>query len=576
MEEIRIKGIAGSPGITIGQAYLIDNGSVDVIEKYNITKEKIIEETNKFRLAIKKANSEIQHMAESMPQNLPENIRIIETYTAITKDKAFYDQTIKTIEEEKINVAWALRKTVLKLKNIYNKIKDKDLKSKFSDIMHVSSLVLASIKGTNNVDIARIDKRVILVAKDISPTEIVKIQLEKIKGFITDFGNKTSHTTIVAKNLQIPCVIGLKNATKNIKNEDIIIVDALKGLVIIEPNDETIIKYEELLLDYQEKQAMIARKSTLPAKTKDGKTINVYGNIELSEEVVSVLDNGGEGIGLYRTEFSYLQKNSFPNEEELFNEYVETLDIVGNRPVTFRTLDINGDKALKSAEPSYKENNPALGFRGIRFCLNHSDVFKTQLRAIIRASHFGNIKLLIPFVSSVEEVEETLKIVTDIKKEFNKKKIPYDKNIEIGIMIEVPSAVMMAEELSELVDFFSIGTNDLVQYTLAADRSNQEVAYLYDSLHPAILKMINTLAGICEKKKIELQICGEMASEPLSLPILIGLGIKEISVNTSFIPAVKDKIRNLNFKECQNALKKILKKRTTEDIYNFLNEKNFG
>lgn len=568
-EEIEIKGIAGAPGITIGQAYLIDNGSVDVIEKYYIKEEEIIEETNKFRKAVKKAVEKFETIASNIPEELKDNIRIIETYTAITKDKVFYNRTIKIIEEEKINVAWALRKTVLKLKSIFEGIKDDDLKSRFSDIMHISSLIINNLKDEKYIDIGKIDKRVILVAKDISPAEATQIQLERIRGFITDLGNKTSHTAIVAKNLQIPCVIGLKHATQIIKNEDILIVDALNELVIVEPSDKTIIKYEELALDYQKNQAKIARKSKLPAKTKDGKIINIYGNIELPEEVVSVLDNGGEGIGLYRTEFLYLQKNRYPDEEELFNQYKETVDIIGDKPVVLRTLDINGDKTINNLKKN-NEKNPALGCRAIRFCLNNVEIFKTQLRAIIRASAFGDVKILLPFISSIEEVEDSLKIIAKIKKELSKKKIPFDENLEIGVMIELPAAIMIAEDLADLVDFFSIGTNDLVQYTLGADRSNQDVAYLYNNSHPAILKMIKKLSDVSKAKKIKLQICGEMAAETISIPLLLGFGITEMSVNAPFIPAVKETIRKLSFKNAKKIVKEVLTKKTSKEIYDFL------
>ena len=302
----------------------------------------------------------------------------------------------------------------------------------------------------------------------------------------------------------------------------------------------------------------------MPAKTKDGEILKVVGNIELMEEVSSVLDNGGEGIGLFRTEFLYLRKNKYPKEEELFEQFKEVISILNGKPVVFRTLDINGDKSIEASKNN--EKNPALGFRSIRFCLQNIEIFKTQIKAILRASAYGPAKVLFPFISSIEEVISSIKILSDVKEELREKKIDFDENIKIGVMIEIPSAAIMAEELAELVDFFSIGTNDLTQYLLAADRDNQELAYLYNSLHPAVLRTIKSVMDVGKKRNIEVNICGEIAD----LSLLLGFGIKEISTNSPSIPIIKEEIRNLSIKESKKKLEAALKKKTTQEVYELL------
>ena len=407
------------------------------------------------------------------------------------------------------------------------------------------------------------------MAVDLSPAETSQIQLEKIKGLITDLGGKTSHTGIIARSLEIPAVLGLEKATHLIKTDDIIIVDGTAGIVIVHPTDKTLIQFGERQSNYERHKAVITRNSHLPAKTTDGIKLEVMGNIELPEEVVSVINYGGDGIGLYRTEFQYLSKRDFPNEHDLFDNYKDVVEVMAPSPVTIRTLDISGDKAVSYASNS-DEKNPVLGLRGIRYCLKNPDVFKTQLRAVLRASAFGPVRILLPMISCHDEVLEAKKILNNAADSLDKEGILFNENIEVGIMIEVPSAAIMADVMAKDVDFFSIGTNDLIQYSLAVDRVNRQVAHLYQPLNPAIIRMIKYVADIGKNSDVEVCMCGEMASDPMNIPILLGLGISKLSMNPQSIPVIKKIIRSLDAKDAALFVKDVLKETSVTGIMELL------
>ncbi|MBU1168433.1 MAG: phosphoenolpyruvate--protein phosphotransferase [Proteobacteria bacterium] len=568
-EEIILQGIKGSPGICIGQAYLVDKEGVDVVHKYPIEAAHVRKEVLRFKTAVKKAKEELSTIISELPEDFSEHISILESHMILSGDKMLYGKTIETIEEEKINAEWALKVVVARIMAMFQDIPDPYLRSRAADISQVSDRIMRNLMGAEKINISNINKRVILVAKDLSPADTSQIQLEKIMGFVTDKGGQASHTSIIARTLEIPSIQGLGNATKIIKNEDIIIVDGSEGIVIVHPNDATLIRYRAKRRDYEIRKANVTRECKNPAVTTDGFSMKLMGNIELVEELVSVIDNGGEGIGLYRTEFQYLSRTSYPSEDELFERYKEVAELLAPDPVTIRTLDINGDKAL-SYDASNEESNPALGLRAIRFCLMRPDVFITQLKAILRASAYGNIRVMFPMISSLEEVLAARKHLQDAAMALKKANIPHRSDIEMGIMIEIPSAAFMAETLADEVDFFSIGTNDLTQYMLAIDRSNRKVAHLYQPLHPAVLKIIKYVVDIGKKKGIKVFMCGEMASDPSVLPILIGMGLDEISMAPQSIPAVKDRIRKLSRKKSVAFAEKILKQTNITDINRLL------
>ncbi len=559
--EIILRGISGAPGICIGKAYLVDKEGVDVIEKYSITETQVKLEINRFKSAVTKAKNELSDIIAGVPEELRQHAAILETHLVLHKDKMLYGRAIEIIKSELINAEWALKEATSQAKSMFANIEDPYLKSRTADIEHVSERIMRNLVGCKDVNIATIDKRVILVAHSLSPAETSQIQLEKIMGFITDRGGKASHTSIIARTLEIPAVLGLDNATQIIKNDSIIIVDGSEGIVIVDPEEETLIRYDELSKRYEERKADILRTSDQPAKSADGQRFSIMGNIELPEEIVAVKDHGGEGIGLFRTEFLYLGRMNFPDEQELFSQYREVAELMAPDPVIIRTLDINGDKAI-TAVPTPEEANPALGLRAIRFCLKNPGIFKTQLRSIMRAAAYGNVQLLLPMISGVEEIHQTYELINEAAVSLEKDGLAFNRDIPVGIMIEIPAAALMAEEMADLVDFFSIGTNDLVQYTLAIDRVNRHVAYLYNTLHPAVLRLIKHVVDTGKKKKVKTFMCGEMASEIINLPILLGLGIDAFSMAPQSIPAVKNMIRNISVKDAKAFLKEALKQTT--------------
>lgn len=565
LREIILAGIGVSPGICIGKAYLVDVEGVDIVEKYHIAQPHVPSEVNRFKLAVKKAKNELRTIIDNTPDAFKEHVDILETHAILLKDKLLYGKTIETIEIDFVNAEWALKKVVSSLKAMFLNMSDPYLKERAMDIGHVSDRILNNLVGSEQINIASIDKRVVLVATDLSPAQTSQIQLERVKGFITDQGGGTSHTSIIARTLGIPAVSGLDHATKTICNDDLIIVDGISGKVIIHPSEQSLVAYEERRILYENRMAALDRQSHLDAVTLDGHRFMVMGNIELPEEIVSVLDHGGDGIGLYRTEFQYLGRPDFPGETELFDKYKDVVEVMAPRPVTIRSLDINGDKAL-DRHADNAEDNPALGLRAIRYCLKHPDIFKTQLRAILRAAAYGNVRILFPMISGYEEIQEARAMLDTVSDELKKEGIVHNRDIEIGIMIEVPSAVILSDILADTADFFSIGTNDLIQFSLAIDRGNRQVAHLFNPLHPAILRLLRQTVDAARAKGKKVFMCGEMAGDPLHIPILIGLGIQEFSMNPNAIPLAKQTIRSLDVAETQNFLCEVMKEKTAQAV----------
>jgi phosphotransferase system enzyme I (PtsI) len=568
--ELILKGINASPGICIGKAYLVDKEGVDIVARYYIEKEKRQGEIKRFKAAVKRARDEIRSVIDNSPEEL-QRAHILETHLALLKDKMLYGKTIESIESDGFNAEWALKQVVSNLKAVFLGMADAYLKERASDIVHVSDSIMRNLVGAKAEKIADIDKRVILVARDLSPADTSQINLEKIMGFIMDRGGKASHTGIVAQALEIPAVVGLKFATSRIKSDNLIIVDGNAGKVIVNPGEKSLVEYEERKIEYEQYRAVMTSESHLRAETTDGIQIEVMANIELPEEVVSVKNYGGDGIGLYRTEFQYMNRTIFPNEEELFAKYKDVVEVMAPKPVTIRTLDINGDKAVAN-QNGQDEANPALGLRSIRYCLRKPDVFLTQLRAILRAASFGNVRILFPMISAYFEICEAKKLLDQAAESLEKEGLPYNREIEIGIMIEVPSAVVLADFLADKADFFSIGTNDLIQYALAIDRQNPNVAHLYQPLDPAVIRLVKRVADVAKDKGIKVFMCGEMAAAAHHIPLLLGLGLDELSMNPQSIPHIKGVIRSLSLSDAQAFMQEVLNMKTARGVFGVLKE----
>ncbi len=569
-QEIIIRGINASPGICIGKAYLVDSEGVEVVPKYRIQDKELSNEVKRFKAAVKNAKDELRKIVEKSPEEL-QHAHILETHMALLKDKMLYGRTIETVKQESVNAEWALKKVVSNLIEVFQTMTDPYLKERSADVVQVADSIMHNLVGTKKVNIAAIDKRVILVAQDLTPAETSQINLERVMGFITDRGGKTSHTGIIARSLEIPAVVGLKTATTSIRSDDIIIVDGNSGKVIIRPAEDTLVRYEERKIDYEEYKAVITSESNAPAESTDGVRLAVMGNIELPEEVSALLNYGGDGIGLYRTEFQYFNRPDFPDEDELFDKYKDVVEAMHPKPVTIRTLDINGDKALNN-QFSAEEANPALGLRAIRYCLIKPRVFKDQLRAILRAAAFGNTRILFPMISTYFEIREANRILNEAAESLEKDGLPYNRDIEIGAMIEVPSAVIMADVIAESVDFFSIGTNDLIQYALAIDRGNEQVAHLFQPLDPAIIRMLKHTADVAREKDIKIFMCGEMAGTPHHIPLLLGIGMDELSMNPQAIPDIKRVIRSLNVADTRTFMKEVLKQTTAKSTFELIKD----
>ncbi|MBL7213716.1 MAG: phosphoenolpyruvate--protein phosphotransferase [Desulfobacteraceae bacterium] len=568
----RLEGIPASPGIIIGKAHLVDKSRVKILYQYLVDEKQLSREVEKFKGALHTEEEKLLKLRDQMPKQVKENAFILDSHLMILKDSMLVGSTIKRILNEKINAEWALKESLEEIRDVFEQINDEYLRSRITDVENVTERILRNLSGGTEHGLNEIRERMIIVAHDLSPVDTTELNISKVMGFITDIGGRTSHTAIMAQALEIPAVVGLESATGSVQEGDLLIVDGNTGEVVINPDDRAIIFYQEKQLQREKYKSAIARISHLPAETLDGHKVAVMANIEFLEEVAAAKDYGGEGIGLYRTEFLYLRSKGFPNEEELFEDYREVAEIIGPAPVIIRTLDLGGDNFVSDLEIP-KEINPALGLRAIRLCLKEPEIFRSQLRAILRASAYGKAKLMFPMISGLQEVIDAKEILGQVKAELDSQGVKYDPDIETGIMIEVPSAVVVADILAKHVDFFSIGTNDLIQYALAIDRSNEHVANMYQPFHPAILKMIKQVVDAGKNAGIPVSLCGEMAGDPLCVPILLGLGIGEFSMNARVIPLIKKLVRSISLKEAQEDFETVTGLSTAREVRAYILER---
>ncbi|MCF8129654.1 MAG: phosphoenolpyruvate--protein phosphotransferase [Deltaproteobacteria bacterium] len=573
--ETSLKGIAVYPGIVIGKAHLVDRSKVKILYQYLVNPEHLNGEVERFEEALRVVEKEMQSLKNGMAEKVNDLSFILDSHLMILKDSMLRDATIHAIQDEKINAEWALKKSLEKIRKVFDQIDDEYISNRISDVENVTERILRTLSGKAQQSLSEIDRRVIIVAHDLSPADTTELNIGKVMGFITDVGGRTSHTAIVAQALEIPAIVGLENATAVVSDGDLLIVDGSTGVVVVNPDDRAIIYYQEKKLQLEDYRSSIARESHLPALTPDGHRVTVTANIEFLEEVSAVRNYGGEGIGLYRTEFLYLRSKGFPKEEDLFEDYRDVAELMAPEPVNIRTLDIGGDKFVSALEMS-KEMNPALGLRAIRFCLKQPEIFKTQLRAILRASVHGHIRLIFPMISGLQELLDAKDILEQVKTDLDRDQISYDENMEVGIMVEIPSAVVMAEVLAKHVDFFSIGTNDLIQYSLAIDRVNEHVAHMYQPFDPALIRMIETVVEAARKEGISVTLCGEMAGDPLCVPILLGLGLDALSMNARSIPLIKKIVRAMPMSQARDDLKAIKGLHTAEAVQHYLLERTGG
>ncbi|MFH0731538.1 MAG: phosphoenolpyruvate--protein phosphotransferase [Candidatus Omnitrophota bacterium] len=568
---ITLKGIPASQQICVGKAFLFDSQDVSVIKK-KISKESIPKEILRFEEALIKTRSEIIKIQENISKEMGvEHAEIFNAHLLVLEDRMIIDEVINTLKRECYNVEFIFTKLLKKYIGVFQKMDDEYLRERISDIEDVGKRMLKNLMGIKRQTLADIKEKVIVVAYDLSPSDTATMHKKNVIGFITDIGGKTSHTAIMAKSLEIAAVVGLETATKAVKNDDILIVDGLSGVVWVNPDKKTLQKYQKEKIRYKKINKDLEDLKDLPSQTKDGRRIEVSANIEFPEEVPSVISHGAEGIGLYRTEYFYMSRHDLPSEDEQYRAYKDVAVRMKPNSVIIRTLDLGGDKFLSQLELA-KEMNPFLGWRAIRLSLAKPDLFKMQLRAILRASAFGKVKVMYPMISGVEEVDAANKLLNDAKNELINQNIDFDKTIQVGAMIEVPSAALIADIIAKRVSFFSIGTNDLIQYSLAVDRVNEKIAYLYEPVHPAVLRLIRNVVDAAHKNNIWAGMCGEMAGEPAFVPLLVGLGLDEFSVPAVSVPQIKNVIRLINYEDSKKLAAKALQLSTGKEVEALLAE----
>jgi len=570
MSEIVLKGIPAAPGIAYGPTFILDKGEF-IVPKRSISLSEVDSEIARFEEAMSNARHEIQVLKAKITQDMGEGqAQIFDAHLLVLQDTTLINAVIAGIRDTKSSAEYVFFTVIKKFVDVFAKMPDEYLRERASDVSDISKRVFKHLMDESKLhDLDNLQDDLIIVAHDLSPSDAVSMYNKKIKGFLTDIGGRTSHTAIIAKSLGVPAVVGLKDATLKISNQDTVIVDGQKGLVIINPSVGT----KELYIKEQNKITASLEKlddlKNLPAQTLDGKNISIVANLELASEIPAVLKYGVEGIGLYRTEFLYMNRLDLPSEEEQFQAYSHVARSVKPFPVTIRTLDIGGDKFISSVQIP-KDMSPFLGCRAIRFCLERPDIFKTQLRAILRASVHGRIQMMYPMISGLGELREANLILDQVKGSLRDEKIPFDEQLKVGIMIEVPAAVITAEALARETDFFSIGTNDLIQYTLAVDRVNEKTAHLYEPLHPAILKMIQKTIDAGHNEGIHVALCGEMASDPLLAFLLLGMGIDELSMSAASMLTVKRMIRSVKLQDAQRTAYEALQLDTGQEVQEFV------
>ncbi len=568
LENNRLQGIAVSPGIIIGKARLVDRSKAKISYQYLVNKKQVNREVERFKEALAVTKEQLMALKNRMPDQIKEHSFILDAHLMILDDRMLTESTINTILEEKINAEWALKKSVHKIRQLFEQIDYEYIRDRINDVENVAERILRNLVGKEQESLSEIEERVIIVAHDLSPADTTELNTSKVLGFITDVGGRTSHTAIMAQALKIPAVVGLESASNQVQDGTLLIIDGYRGEVIVGPDDDTIIEFQEKQLKHEKYRATILQIGHLPAETVDGHKISIKANIELLEEVDTAKEYGAEGIGLYRTEFLYLMSKDIPSEDELFRDYKEVVEKVFPASVNIRTLDLGGDK-FPTGHESIKEANPALGLRAIRYCLREPGIFRSQLRAILRASAYGEIKLMFPMISGLPELLESKKILKEVMVELDSEDIKYDRDIRVGVMIEVPSAVTTADILAKHVDFFSIGTNDLIQYALAIDRINEHVAFMYEPYHPAVIRMIRQVVTAAKQAGIPVAICGEMAGDPFCASLLLAIGIDELSMNAWAIPLLKKVIRSISKKDAEADLEVINGLKTAKEIQYF-------
>ena len=563
--EIVLKGIPASPGIVTGKAFLFGREQY-TITKRNIKDDQIQDEIKRFKDALVQTKNEIVEIKKRISDEMGvEHGQIFSAHLLVIDDSMLIEEVVLKLKKDKLSIEYTFQDVLRKYIKIFSEMDDEYLKERISDINDVGRRILKNIIGVKEDILSNLKEKVIVVAYDLSPSDTATMHKKNVKGFATDIGGRTSHTAIMAKSLEIPAVVGLETLTRKVESGDVVIIDGTHGIVIINPSQKTLKRYEMDREKFAEIGKQLLELKDMPCVTLDGRKIELAANIEVPEDVPSVIAHGANGIGLYRTEYFYMNKKDLPSEEEQYKAYASVAKMVKPYYVVIRTLDLGGDKFLSQFEVP-QQMNPFMGWRAIRFCLARPDIFKAQLRAILRASAYGNIKVMYPMISGLEELRQANAILEEVERSLKKEGVPFDENIEVGAMIEVPSAALTSDILAKEVDFFSLGTNDLIQYSLAVDRVNEKIAYLYEPAHPAVLRLIKTVIENGHKAGLWVGMCGEMAGDIVLSLILLGLGLDEFSTSPIAIPEIKRIIRSVTMEQAKKIADEALSLATGKDV----------
>ena len=565
----KIKGISASPGIYMGKVFLYHEENLN-IPKYGIERHEVSEEFTRFLEAIEKARTELENLKDIARHSLGEKeILMLDSHILMLSDPEFIDQISGALDRQLVNVEWVLFEAIEELIEKLKSSPNDYMKERASDLKDVSKRVLNNLMFRERITLSDLETELVIASHDLLPSDAITMDKKMVRGIILDAGGKTSHTAIIARSFEIPAVVGLSNITRKVKTGDFVVVDGNSGMVVINPDEETREFYREKIKAKEETSRQLRPYVKKEAVTDDGKKIGVKANIEVPEELESVLSHGADGIGLFRSEYLLLQSELHSSEERQYEVYKMILEGLNGKPVTIRTLDIGGDKVIPGYDEIH-EKNPLLGWRGIRFCLANRETFMIQLKALYRASVYGDLRIMFPMISCMEELNQILDLIEEVKDELKSKGYGYNEKVPIGIMIEVPAAVLAAEFLAKKVDFFSIGTNDLIQYTIAIDRGTEKIAYLYQPYHPALLKLLKMTVAAGKKAGIPVSLCGEMGSDPVATIVLLGLGIEEISMSPAAIPVVKKVIRNVKISEAESIIEHISRIDSGTEINTFI------
>ena len=565
-KETRFEGAGVSPGIALGKVHVVRD-EFDEVVRYPIASSQVPDEIGRFETALIQTRMQILEMQQRIAESIgAKDAAIFDAHLLVVEDRTLIDEVLRKLETDLCNVEWVFQEVATHYAETLNKIDDPYLRERALDIQDVTKRVIRNLLGKAPKTFLGLSEPHILIAHNLTPSDTASMNRQNVLGIATDLGSRTSHTAIMARSLNIPAIVGLHDITAKLETGQYVLLDGTDGLLIVGPTEETLAHYAEIESKRANVVAQLKELRETSSTTRDGRHIVLSANIELPEDVDAVAANGAEGIGLYRTEFLYLNRTTLPTEEEQYKTYRKVAERVRPNPLIIRTFDLGGDKLAPGTVDISDELNPFLGWRAIRFCLENIDIFKTQLRAILRASAVGNVKIMFPMISGVDELRRAIAVLAECKEELCSSHIDIGEKIEVGAMIEIPSAAISANVLAPEVDFFSIGTNDLIQYTLAVDRVNEKIAHLYEPTHPAVLRLLKMVADAGHASDIWVGVCGEMAGDIALIPLLLGLGVDELSASATLVPRVKRAVQSLAIPECRELVQEALELDTASEI----------